>query len=525
MESTKGMATEKGKDKSGNRQIALNMATTIVSYGISLGISFFLTPYIVSKLGAAAYGFLGLSNNIIGYTALITVALNSMSARFISIRYHKGDFEGANGYMASTIVGNCSIALFIVVALGVLTVFLEDIINIPPELVGDVKFLFTLLFVNGAVGLCTNFLSLPTFIRNRLDLGNIYGVIGNLLRVVLIIVAYGFFPAHIWYIGAVGLMCTVYSTAVGYGLYRRLTPELSFRFSRFRPRLIWEMSKEGVWNILTQFSSILNQGLELLLANIFISAYFMGLLSITKSLPFLLLGIFAALGCNFHPEAVRLYAEKDKEGLQRMLNKGIRIMGALAVIPSAGVLAFGDIFYASWLPGQDYKLLYEISLVTMVWLATTLPTQTLWYVFTITKTVKHSSIVIVKYGIANCILAIIAVNLIEDDVMKVFAIVGIQSLLGLFRFIFFLPIYGAKVLELPKYAFFKPLLKFMLATAVLTVFSLAFKYFFINDYNWLTLIEGALFTIIVGMGIVPLFILTRQDCRFLLSRIPIIGKS
>ena len=75
--------------RSGNRQIAVNMVATILSYGISLGISFFLTPYIVSRLGAAAYGFLGLSNNIIGYTSLITVALNSMAGRFVSIHYHK----------------------------------------------------------------------------------------------------------------------------------------------------------------------------------------------------------------------------------------------------------------------------------------------------------------------------------------------------------------------------------------------------------------------------------------------------
>lgn len=510
--------------KSGNRQIALNMATTIVSYGISLGISFFLTPYIVSKLGAAAYGFLGLSNNIIGYTALISVALNSMSSRFISVHYHKGDFDGANNYMSSTIVGNCSIALLTVFILGILTIFLEDIIDIPYELVGDVKFLFTLLFVNGSIGLCTNFLGLPTFIKNRLDLSNFYGVIGNVLRVVLIIIAYGFFPAHIWYIGAIGIICTLYTTTVGFGLYKRLTPELSFRFSRFKVKLIWEMSKEGAWNILTQFSSILNQGLELLLANVFISAYFMGLLSITKTVPFLLLGIFAALGNNFHPEAVKLYAEKDKEGLQRMLNKGIRIMGALAVIPSAGFLAFGDIFYSSWLPEQDYKLLYEISVVTMVWLITTFPTQTLWYIFTLTKTVKHSSIVIVKYGIANCIIAIIAVNLIQDDVLKLFAIVGIQSVLGIFRFISFLPMYGAKILDLPKYTFFKSLISYLLATAVLTGFSLAFKYFFIVDYSWLTLTEGAIFTIMFGLGVIPVFILTKQDRKFMLSKMPIFKK-
>ena len=510
--------------RSGNRQIAVNMVATILSYGISLGISFFLTPYIVSRLGAAAYGFLGLSNNIIGYTSLITVALNSMAGRFVSIHYHKGDYDTANRYMSSTVVGNIGLAVLIVMTLGILTFFLEDIINIPPDLVGDVKFLFTLLFVNGAVGLCTSVINFPTFIKNRLDLGNIYGIIGNLLRVVLIIVAYGFFPAHLWYIGAVGLLCSFYSIFVNYGLYRRLTPELKFKISSYRLKLVWEMSKEGAWNLLSQFSSILNQGLELLLANIFVGAYYMGILSITKTLPFIILGIFAALGGNFHPEAVKLYAEKNLIAMRNMLVKGIRILGAIAAIPCAGVMAYGDIFYASWLPGQDYALLYHISVVTMIWLTTTLPTQTLWYIFTITKTVRYSSTVIIKYGIANCILAIAAVNIFHDDLMKIYAIVGIQSVLGIFRFTTFLPFLGAKVLQLPKYTFFRPLMNYLLATAVITGISLLFKHLFIHNYSWWTLIAGACFTTAVGVAISSVFILTKTDREFILSKLPVFNR-
>lgn len=504
--------------KSGNRQIAVNMAATVISYGISLGISFFLTPYIVSRLGAAAYGFLGLSNNIIGYTALVTVALNSMAGRFVSINYHKGDFDSANRYMSSTVVGNIALAFCIVLILGLVTVFLEEIINIPSELIGDVKFLFTLLFVNAALGLCTSVISFPTFIKNRLDLSNLYGIIGNILRVVLIISAYGFFPAHIWYIGAVGLVCTAYNIFVNYGLFRRLTPELKFKFSSYRLKLVLEMSKEGAWNILSQFSSILNQGLELLLANIFVGAYYMGILSITKSVPFLILGIFAALGNNFHPEAIKLYAEKDLSALKNMLVKGIRILGALATIPCAVVLAYCDVFYAAWLPGQDYMLLYHISIVTMIWLTVTLPTQTLWYIFTITKTVRHSSVIIIRYGIANCILSIIAVSVLHDDIMKIFAIVFIQSVLGIVRFTTFLPFFGAKVLQLPKYTFFKPLMKYVFATAIITGLSLLFKFFFIQDYCWDTLFTGCIFSIAVGTAVVATFILSKTDRNYIQSK-------
>lgn len=513
------MAANMSGWKSGNRQIMLNMATTIVSYAVTLGISFFLAPYIVSRLGAAAYGFLGLSNNIIGFTALLTVALNSMSGRFISISYFKGDYDEANRYMASSVVGNFAMAFIIVVLFGVLTIFLEKIVNIPPDIVGDVKFLFTLLFVNCAVGLCAGFLGIPSFIKNRLDLSNIFGAIGNLFRVILIIIAYGFFPAHLWYIGAVAVICSGYTIIVNYNLYRRLTPELNLRYSFFRLKHVWEMTKEGAWNILTQFSSILNQGLQLLFANIFVSAYYMGIMSISSTLPYILLGIFSALGGNFHPEAVRLYAEKDTEGMRRLLVKGVRIMSALAAIPCAGIFAYGDIFYASWVPGQNYELLYCLTIITMVWIATTLPTQTLWYVFTITKTVRQSSVIIVRYGIANCVLAILTVNLFDDDLMKIIAIAGIQTVLGLLRFVVWLPFISAKVLDLPKYTFFWPLVRFITVTVVLTLISLLFKHIFISEFNWANLVGAATFTIVMGFPLTILFILSKNERKKLLNRI------
>ena len=69
-----------------NKQLSLNFALSIINFVIGTAITFFLTPYIVSTLGRAAYGFIGLSSNIIGYTSLITIALNAMAGRFIRSR-------------------------------------------------------------------------------------------------------------------------------------------------------------------------------------------------------------------------------------------------------------------------------------------------------------------------------------------------------------------------------------------------------------------------------------------------------
>lgn len=64
--------------RSANKQLLFNMISSAISYIIALGLPFVLTPFIVSRVGLDAYGFLGLSNTIINYTLMVTIALTQL---------------------------------------------------------------------------------------------------------------------------------------------------------------------------------------------------------------------------------------------------------------------------------------------------------------------------------------------------------------------------------------------------------------------------------------------------------------
>jgi len=69
-----------------NKQLAINMIASIVTFAINLGISFFLAPFIINKLGRESYGFIGLINNFVSYASIVTIALNSMADRYITLK-------------------------------------------------------------------------------------------------------------------------------------------------------------------------------------------------------------------------------------------------------------------------------------------------------------------------------------------------------------------------------------------------------------------------------------------------------
>ena len=120
------------------KRFAINAFAQIFSFVVSLGITFFLTPYIVSNLGTAAYGFVGLAQNFVSYVQLITIALNSMAGRFISISYHQGNIEQAKKYFTSVFYSNVILLSFVALCACFVIYRLEHLIIIPSSLIAGV---------------------------------------------------------------------------------------------------------------------------------------------------------------------------------------------------------------------------------------------------------------------------------------------------------------------------------------------------------------------------------------------------
>ena len=79
-----------------NKQLIINLVTTIFVLLINTVINFGLSSYIVEKIGEEAYGFISLATNFVSYATIFTTALNSMCSRFITIDIHQNNKDSAN---------------------------------------------------------------------------------------------------------------------------------------------------------------------------------------------------------------------------------------------------------------------------------------------------------------------------------------------------------------------------------------------------------------------------------------------
>lgn len=504
--------------KNPNVQLFLNLSTNALSFVLGLVVSFFLTPFIIGKLGTAAYGYIGLSNNIIGYSSLLTIALNSMSSRFITLSYHKGNYSKANEYVASTFFANMAVAIVIGAALSIVTIFIDDFINIPTDLVSDVRLLFIFLSINTLIGLITGVFGVSTFVKNKIEKSNICNMIGTILRCSLILLLFALFKPRLWYFGITAIIMTLYVFFVNHRFFKTLTPELVVKFKYFNFKHVFELVKSGAWNLISSLSNLLNEGFDLLLANIFISPTAMGLLSVSKTIPTYIQSFIISLSSSFHPGYMKLYAEQDYASLKQELLKSIRILGFLSSIAISLILAYGDFFYKIWLPTENSAILYLLSCIGAILLIFALPYQSIWFVFVIDNKLKRTSINALLNSSLTFIIVLCSMFIFDDNMIRLFILAGTRTVMSSIRCLSFLPLYASKVMNFPRITFYLPMIKNVIMVVVLTAISLILR-LFITAESWWSLIILCIITGIIGLSIGLLIVLNKSDRMYIVEKL------
>jgi len=137
------------------KRLFRTMLVTGSAFTVNYLINLFLTPFITSNVGTAAYGYVSLAKNLAQYATIITLALNSFAARHIAVAYHNRDLKTANIYFSSTFFGDVVLGVLILCVSLFCIASLERLLVIPHELIADVKLLFIFVLLTQSCIDCT----------------------------------------------------------------------------------------------------------------------------------------------------------------------------------------------------------------------------------------------------------------------------------------------------------------------------------------------------------------------------------
>jgi O-antigen/teichoic acid export membrane protein len=295
------------------KQLVLNIGANFVSVMISLIISFFVTPYIVVNLGKEAYAFVPISNNFVLYMSILTLALTSMAGRFVTLKIHKNDLEGANRYYSTSFFANLSISMLWTAICVVIVMSLDKFLNIPVEIFEDVKLLFIFMFASFIVNLSTATFYLAAYTSNRLDINSMINIFGSFARITIIFGLFLFFKPKVYYIGVSVLAYMLILGSMNWISSKKLMPQLKISISYVNFSAVKDLLSSGIWNSFIQLSNVLLTGLDLVIANIILGPSAAGLLAVAKTAPMALQALISVVPNAFSPYLTILFAKESRD--------------------------------------------------------------------------------------------------------------------------------------------------------------------------------------------------------------------
>lgn len=501
------------KLESKNKQLALNIIASIFAFVVSAGINFFLSPFIVGNVGEEAYGFVSLSNNIISYFAIVTIALNSMASRFIAVAYFKDDIEEASEYYSSNFFANLGLC-FVFAPVFIMGIINIHWLNISPGLVTDVQLLMTFIAVNFMLDLLTTNFGIAYYVKNKLYISSIISIGGYLLKAILLYFLFSSFATHIAYVGFVTLVVNMFVQGNNLIQKKRLVPELKIKPVYFKLKKIRQLITAGIWNSITRVGSILQDGLDLLITNLMISPSEMGVLAISKTIPALISNLLSTLVSSFVPNMTELYAKEKTEQLKKSVKQAMKIIGMLLNLPIALFIGFGDVFFGLWVPSQDAGLLHILSVLAIAPWAVVGPASIIHNIFTVVNKIKVNSLLICLTGFLNVITVYV---LLKNVGGGLFVVAGVSSVYSILRNVLYTVPFGAIYIKCPWYTFLPEVGKSILAVAIISSIS-AYLKGFMPRVSWLWFVIFAALSGLIGFVLNFYLVLNKEDRELCFNR-------
>ncbi len=497
------------KANNGSNKMLYNIFAVLIAFLSGVIINFFLSPFIVEKVGLDAFGFVTLANNIIIYLEILTIAINSMGARFIAISFHQNDMRKANEFF-STLFGANAIVAFGVLFLGILYVYWMDyFVFVPVQIYYDVKLLFIFLLLNFCLTLVMSAYGSIYMITNTLYISSGLQLKGNIIKLAIIIFLYYFLPPYISYYALAILISTLFIKYNDFRYKSILTPSLicNVRFARWY--CLCKLTGSGIWNMINRLGAVLSVNLDVLFVTAFLGTESTGVYGLVKIIPTFFYSITGTLVSVFFPNLIELYAKRNMQAMKLEILKAMKLFAAIFNIPIVIFLAIGDSFFELWVPTQNAYNLYILSSILLFSLTVVGPATLIYNVFTIVNKVRLSSLLILFTGICAVIAVYASLRYLNWGLMGV---AFFPTFFNLIRNVLFVIPYGGLCIGEKWQCFFPITIKSLILAIACVFIGVGIKKV-VEINSWQTFLSVVVFLSIITFLFYYMFLFNKEDRR------------
>ncbi len=272
--------------------------------------------------------------------------------------------------------------------------------------------LFIFIFLQFVITTISTVYSVATFVKNKLYLNSIANLVFSFVRVAVMVILFGILPPKVCYVGLAVCLASTVLTTMNRVYTHVLLPDISFHWDSVSWTSVREMLAAGIWNVVTRLQQIMMFGLQLLVANLMVSPYLMGMLSVAQTIPNQISSLTITVASLFYPEQTKYYAQGKYKELVDDIKSGMKVSGFFTNIIFVVLLVVGNDFMSLWQHGQDTTLLYELLTMTMLGLLASGVAVTLQNLPLIVNRLKKYSIGWLVYSAVSMVMLITSIEIL-----------------------------------------------------------------------------------------------------------------
>ena len=436
------------------KQLPRNSFFQVLSFCTQVAVGIWLVPYLVHRLGTAAYGLIPIAGMLTQYVSLISQSISSAVNRFLTIALQQDDIEEANRIFSTAFFSYLVIGLLQIPFFAVLIYYAGSIVSIPAELYKDAIILLTCSAGTFVVNLVASVFGVPMYANNRLDISRSIDISRYLLLVIGIATFFVAFGPALRYVGYVYLAISLLLCGVQVVVAKRLSPGLRLGLRHYDRGKIRPLMGMGGWLIVNQVGALLFLQMDVWVCNRFVGPEAAGEYAAVLQWPTLIRHGGAIISSVVAPMIMIYYARSEIEHLLRLGKVSVRVLSLVLTIPIAVMCVFSPALLRLWL-GEAFTSLAPLMVIMLCHLIVNVGVIPLFNIQVAMNRVRVPALVTLFMGILNLLLAISFVRYFNWGIYGV-AIAGAIVLTA--KNALFTPVYAARILREPWHTFLRPYL-------------------------------------------------------------------
>ena len=391
------------------RHIVRNVFSNWLGTAATMAVGFFLSPFLVHRLGNESYGIWVLAISSISYLGALDLGMRSSVLRFVSKGHTTGDHEAASAALSGALWVRLQISIVVMLLSGVLAYLFPLLFKVPPDLAISARVAVSIIGLNLALTMSLGVFGGVISGLNRYDLQTIVTLVQMVIRVVGVVIV---LRQHrgIVAIAVCELLAGLVGNVLLLWIARRIYPELRVSFKRPDRDVLRSLWSYSFYAFLTTIAVQLVYQTDNLVVGTFVSASMVTFYAIGNSLCRYTDQFTSAMTMSFVPAASTYDAGGNTEKLQSLYRVGTRAMMALYLPILATLLVRGRTFIGLWMGPQYAHISGTVLMILGTALLVSQANNTAFAIAFGTERHKVIAKWAIGEGVANLTLSIVLVH-------------------------------------------------------------------------------------------------------------------